>query len=52
MPVCRNQFCTALVSLPWTQCPGEGMNWSAYRVYPDPADLLEHMDEVGVRVGE
>jgi HAD superfamily hydrolase (TIGR01509 family) len=24
----------------------------AYRVYQDPADLLEHLDEVGVRVGE
>ncbi len=24
----------------------------AYRVYQDPADLLCHLDEVGVRVGE
>ena len=24
----------------------------AYRVYQDPADLLKHLDEVGVRVGE
>ncbi len=24
----------------------------AYRIYQDPADLLEHLDEVGVRVGE
>ena len=24
----------------------------AYRVYQDPADLLRHLDEVGVRVGE
>ena len=23
----------------------------AYRVYQDPADLLEHLDEVGVRIG-
>ena len=24
----------------------------AYRVYQDPADLLAHLDEVGVRAGE
>jgi phosphoglycolate phosphatase-like HAD superfamily hydrolase len=24
----------------------------AYRVYQDPADLLKHLDEVGVRVTE
>jgi phosphoglycolate phosphatase-like HAD superfamily hydrolase len=24
----------------------------AYRVYQDPADLLEHLDELGVRAGE
>jgi phosphoglycolate phosphatase-like HAD superfamily hydrolase len=24
----------------------------AYRVYQDPADLLQHLDEVGVRSGE
>ena len=24
---------------------------SAYRVYQDPADLLDHLDEVGVRLG-
>ncbi len=24
----------------------------AYRVYQDPADLLEHLDEVGVRVSD
>ena len=24
----------------------------AYRVYQDPADLLEHLDEVGVRVAD
>jgi phosphoglycolate phosphatase-like HAD superfamily hydrolase len=24
----------------------------AYRVYQDPADLLQHLDEVGVRVAE
>jgi phosphoglycolate phosphatase-like HAD superfamily hydrolase len=24
----------------------------AYRVYQDPADLLRHLDEVGVRVAE
>jgi phosphoglycolate phosphatase-like HAD superfamily hydrolase len=24
----------------------------AYRVYQDPADLLEHLDELGVRSGE
>ncbi len=23
----------------------------AYRVYQDPADLLQHLDEVGVRLG-
>jgi len=23
----------------------------AYRVYQDPADLLNHLDEVGVRLG-
>jgi phosphoglycolate phosphatase-like HAD superfamily hydrolase len=23
----------------------------AYRVYQDPADLLRHLDEVGVRIG-
>jgi len=23
----------------------------AYRVYEDPADLLKHLDEVGVRIG-
>jgi phosphoglycolate phosphatase-like HAD superfamily hydrolase len=23
----------------------------AYRVYEDPADLLAHLDEVGIRVG-
>jgi HAD superfamily hydrolase (TIGR01509 family) len=29
----------------------ELMRAGAYRVYQDPADLLRHMDEVGVRVG-
>ena len=24
----------------------------AYRVYQDPADLLRHLDEVGIRAGE
>ena len=24
----------------------------AYRVYKDPADMLEHLDEVGVRTAE
>jgi HAD superfamily hydrolase (TIGR01509 family) len=30
----------------------ELMAAGAYRVYQDPADLLEHLDEVGVRAGE
>jgi HAD superfamily hydrolase (TIGR01509 family) len=30
----------------------ELMASGAYRVYQDPADLLEHLDEVGVRAGE
>ncbi len=25
---------------------------AAYRVYADPADLLAHLDEVGIRSGE
>ena len=30
----------------------ELINAGAYRVYDDPGDLLEHLDEVGVRVSE
>jgi len=30
----------------------ELMRAGAYRVYQDPADLLRHLDEVGVRLGE
>ncbi|HET9726042.1 MAG TPA: HAD family hydrolase [Gemmatimonadales bacterium] len=33
-------------------CEEELMAAGAYRVYQDPADLLEHLDEVGVRLGE
>jgi phosphoglycolate phosphatase-like HAD superfamily hydrolase len=28
---------------------GELERAGAYRVYDDPADLLEHLDEIGVR---
>jgi hypothetical protein len=28
------------------------MRAGAYRVYQDPADLLQHLDEVGVRFAE
>ena len=24
----------------------------AYRVYQDPADLMKHLDEIGIRMGE
>jgi phosphoglycolate phosphatase-like HAD superfamily hydrolase len=30
---------------------GELQSAGAYRVYEDPADLLAHLDEVGVRAG-
>jgi HAD superfamily hydrolase (TIGR01509 family) len=30
----------------------ELMHAGAYRVYQDPADLLQHLDELGVRIGE
>jgi hypothetical protein len=30
-------------------CAGELERAGAYRVYDDPADLLEHLDEIGVR---